>query len=356
MGELRILRESANNTAAEFDAAAEPLALCAYDETRSSLLGVEVEVADFSPASLESRLPALTPQSGIALWILPFRGISPANTHTPLDLLYLDSKNAVLDVVEFFPIGRVSASSRPAASVLALPADTIAAVGIYPGDQMILCSPEEMKQRLRDLSNAQAGDRGTRPSPSGADPTARNAPGNLLQWGERSCVGTLSIKDDQAPFSPSHSVAMHPLPTGQVELKAKRNWLQRLFKRGPRELRKARREPISGIVAYFFTGAGPAAHGIRDISALGIYIFTEERWYLGTVIRLTITDRREPVAQHSITVNARVVRWGNDGVGLEFVLLDDNTRRRGLMVDETLTSVSRAMVKQFFQRVKTAKT
>jgi hypothetical protein len=343
MGELRFLRESAIRTASACDGAAddrlpigtanEPRALCAYDQTRGSLLGVEVEVADFSPSSLESRLPALTPQSGIALWIVPFRGLSPANIHVPLDLLYLDSKNLVLDVVEFFPIGRVSASSRPATSVLALPADTITAVGIYPGDQLILCSPEEMKRRLRDLSNAQAGDRATRTSPS----------------------GSTSVTGDQSPSPPATSVATHPLPTGQVEFKTTKNWLQRLFKRGPRELRKATREPLSGIVAYFFTGGGPAAHGVRDISAHGIYIFTEERWYLGTVIRLTITDRQEPVAQHSITLNAKVVRWGNDGVGLEFVLADDNNRRRSRMVDETLTSVSRAMVKQFLQRVRTTK-
>jgi hypothetical protein len=132
--------------------------------------------------------------------------------------------------------------------------------------------------------------------------------------------------------------------------------LQRLFKRGPRELRKARREPVSGMVAYFFTGGAPAAHLIRDISSTGIYIFTEERWYLGTVIRLTITDRQGSAAQHSITVNAKVVRWGNDGVGLEFVLTEDNNRRRSRsVIDDPLASVSRAMVKQFLELVKSTK-
>ena len=366
MGELRFLRESAIRTTVECGATAEdrslkhastePRQFCAYNQTRGSLLGVEVEVADFSPASLESRLPALTSQSGIALWIVPFRGISPANIHTPLDLLYLDSKNAVLDVVEFFPIGRVSASSRPAASVLALPADTIAAIGIYPGDQLILCPPEEMKRRLRDLSNAEAGDRGTRTSPSGADPPAGNQPGYELHSGDPSRAGSPSVTGDQAVSSPGPSAVAHPLQTGRNEPEPTKNWLQRLFKRGPRELRKARREPVSGMVAYFFTGGAPAAHLIRDISSTGIYIFTEERWYLGTVIRLTITDRQGSAAQHSITVNAKVVRWGNDGVGLEFVLTEDNNRRRSRsVIDDPLASVSRAMVKQFLELVKSTK-
>ena len=340
MGELRYLRESAIRTTVECDATAEDrlrmhasgetCVFCAYNQTRGNLLGVEVEVADFSPSSLESRLPALTPQSGMALWIVPFRGISPANIHVPLDLLYLDSDRIVLDVVEFFPIGRVSESSRPAASVLALPADSIADLGIHPGDQLILSPPEEMKRQLRALSNAEAGDRGPRASPS--------------------------VTVDRAESLPVPSVVTHPLPTGRKELEPRKSWLQRLFSRGPRELRNSTREPISGIVAYFFTGGGPAAHLIRDISAHGIYIFTEERWYLGTVIRVTISDQQGPAAQHSITVNAKVVRWGNDGVGLEFVFTEGNNRRSSRSVtDEPFGSVSGAMVEQFLERVKTTK-
>lgn len=335
MGELRFLHESASEAVAERDstatgplpgpASAESREFCAYNKTRGSLLGVEVEVADFSPASLESRLPALTPQSGIALWIVPFRGLSPTSVRVPLDLLYLDGNNAVIDVVEFFPIGRVSASSRPAASVLALPADTITDLGICPGDQLIFCPHEEMKRRLRNLSNGGAGDRGTQTSALSAD-----QPGPAVE----------------APSSQA----------GPKEFEPAKNWLQRIFKRGPRELRKARREPTSGIVAYFFTGGGPAAHLIRDISSRGIYIFTEERWYLGTVIRVTISDRHKPAAQHSITVNAKVVRWGNDGVGLEFVLMEDNNRRSSRPeLGDPVASVSRAVVKQFLERVNTTR-
>jgi hypothetical protein len=328
MGELRFLRKSAIGTTVECEAtagdrlprhaSAEPRALCAYNQTRGKLLGVEVEVADFSPSSLESRLPALTPQSGIALWIVPFRGISPANIHVPVDLLYLDRNNAVLDVVEFFPIGRVSPSSMPAASVLALPADTIGLVGIMLGDQLILCPPEEMEQRLRDLLKAEAGDR--------------------------------------EKLSPSPSVVAPPSLKGPKEFEPTKNWLQRLFKRGPRDLRKATREPIAGIVAYFFTGGGPAAHLVRDISPHGIYIFTEERWYLGTVIRVTICDRQEPAAEHSITVSAKVVRWGNDGAGFEVVLGEGKDRQPSQVTfDEPMGNVTRGMLQQFLDRVKVLK-
>ncbi len=140
MGELHFFGESATRRVSEAavdegqatHSVVEPGSCSAYNLSRGRFLGVDVEVADFSTASLETRLPALVPQSGLALWIIPFRGLSPANIHVPLDLLYLDQNNVVLDMDEFFPIGLVSSSRKPAASVLALPADTIDSVEICP--------------------------------------------------------------------------------------------------------------------------------------------------------------------------------------------------------------------------------
>jgi hypothetical protein len=61
-------------------------------------------------------------------------------------------------------------------------------------------------------------------------------------------------------------------------------------------------------------------HGVKDISLTGMYVVTSERWYPGTMVRMTLTDRHEPTIERSITLNATVMRWGNDGVGLRFVL------------------------------------
>jgi hypothetical protein len=117
---------------------------------------------------------------------------------------------------------------------------------------------------------------------------------------------------------------------GVKAIKPRKSWLRRLFSSDalepdalepdPPRLRKALRESLPGLAAYFWTGSAPRPHGVRDISETGIYVFTDERWYLGTVIRMTLTDREEPTVEHAITVHARVVRWGNDGVGLQFVL------------------------------------
>jgi hypothetical protein len=79
---------------------------------------------------------------------------------------------------------------------------------------------------------------------------------------------------------------------------------------------------MDGLVAHFFTGGNPQAHEIRDVSSTGLYVVTTERWYIGTVIRMTLSkpDIGQHPSERSITINARSVRWGNDGVGLEFVV------------------------------------
>jgi hypothetical protein len=58
-----------------------------------------------------------------------------------------------------------------------------------------------------------------------------------------------------------------------------------------------------------------------------MYVVTEERWYPGTQIRITLTKTLEDGSRagQSITVMATAVRSGNDGVGLEFV--QDSARK-----------------------------
>jgi hypothetical protein len=86
---------------------------------------------------------------------------------------------------------------------------------------------------------------------------------------------------------------------------------------------------LPGLSAHFFTGGAPAGNEVRDISANGLYVFTNERWYPGTVIRMTLTDRQEPTAVRAITLYAAVVRVGDDGVGLRFVPRDTKQPRKG---------------------------
>jgi hypothetical protein len=132
------------------------------------------------------------------------------------------------------------------------------------------------------------------------------------------------------------------------------SWFQRLFSNDPPEPRKEPRESLSWLVAYFFTGGSPVPQAVRDVSAIGLYIFTEERWYVGTVVRLTLTDRRRPSSDRSITLNAKVVRYENDGVGLDFVLQDrkDVSHDTDPEIDGMHENVTKAQLQQFLKRIR----
>jgi Flp pilus assembly protein TadG len=88
-----------------------------------------------------------------------------------------------------------------------------------------------------------------------------------------------------------------------------------------RDRRGAERRELPPLIAYYWDGAAPRAHEVRDISPRGLYVKTEERWYPGTLVRFTLqqTGNMAGAAARSIAVVARVVRWGADGVGLEAV-------------------------------------
>lgn len=92
----------------------------------------------------------------------------------------------------------------------------------------------------------------------------------------------------------------------------------------PEDRRRADRQSLSGLVAYYFTGGSPAPQRITNISVTGFYLQTDERWMPGTVVRMTLQrlGSKGDDPADTITVNSRIVRWGPDGEGFEFILTD----------------------------------
>jgi hypothetical protein len=118
----------------------------------------------------------------------------------------------------------------------------------------------------------------------------------------------------------------------EITMKPGMSWLSRFFSS---EHRKSARRPAPGLVAYYWDGAIPIAHQVRDISSTGFYLLTRERWHLGTIVTMTL--QKTAVAGDSpelyIAVQTRVVRSGEDGVGFAFVLLEPQgaDRRESLL-------------------------
>src|SRR5258708_10273326 len=98
-----------------------------------------------------------------------------------------------------------------------------------------------------------------------------------------------------------------------------KSWSEWLFSR---ERRKAKRQEPLHLLAHYWDGAAPLAHDIRDISSTGLYLLTEERWYPGTVVMISLqrADAADTHLDRSIRVNAKGVRLGKDGVGLELIM------------------------------------
>ncbi len=94
------------------------------------------------------------------------------------------------------------------------------------------------------------------------------------------------------------------------------------FKHSPPDRRRGERRSTPELAAYLWSGTLPKQAGIRDISSTGLYILTRERWAPGDTISMTL-QRKGPLEasfDRRVAVQARAVRWGDDGIGLSFVL------------------------------------
>lgn len=341
--------------------------LCAYNQTRECFLGLEVAAADLSAADLKNLLRKLVLRSGEGLWMEPFRGIPETSMRVPLDLIYLDEACRVIEVVESFPTFHVSPSSPRAASVLALPIHSIYSSQTQRDDQLVLCVAEEMQGRLEKLSGsgAAAGEQGTdfmkeKPLRSGGPAVAE------LEGVPRDLAG----KEMPDSLPPAQSSLAKPEKKDAGSLKS---WLVRWWSpdpktsletviapeqnRGP-EMRKTRRMSLPGLAAYYWNGAAPTAHSVKDISLGGMYVVTEERWYPGTVILMTLRDtlgmeKEEQSEGKAIAVAARAVRWGDDGVGLEFILQDSAAPRSGM--NPLSNGATRRELEQFLEKLRRRK-
>jgi hypothetical protein len=101
-----------------------------------------------------------------------------------------------------------------------------------------------------------------------------------------------------------------------------KSWFERLWSE---ERRRAERKALP-LAAYYWDGAAPSPRQVRDISPEGMYLLTEQRWYLNTLVTMTLvrSDMPEADPERALRLTARVVRAGTDGVGMAFVLPTEN--------------------------------
>jgi TadE-like protein/PilZ domain len=106
--------------------------------------------------------------------------------------------------------------------------------------------------------------------------------------------------------------------------------LQWLTGVSPRAFR-AERTIRPGLVAYYWDGAIPTGRRVRNISLTGAFIEVPDRWYVGTLLNLTLqitTPNSEDVDSAAcLVLTCRVVRHAPDGIGVTFMLHRSRERR-----------------------------
>ena len=289
---------------------------CVYNQTRESFLSLGVTIAHTGADSVRESIDRVSVKPDSGLWMVPYRGVLPAPGHSPVDLVYLDEDYRVIQEIESFLTSTAEPMKDEAASALVLPAHTIYSSQTQPGDQMVICIADEMERRLERLSGSFTPASSsqvslfTREKHSG-NGTSAPAPLPIPPDKEDTHKGTDTM--DQSTSKPAKRGSL---------LSWIQNWLSS-------DRRRAPRQPLPGVVAYYWTGSTPRAYQIADISISGFYVLTEERWFPGTMVLMTLqrTDSSGKNLDDSIAVQSRVVRWGSDGLGLAFVVskaLDPN--------------------------------
>jgi hypothetical protein len=274
--------------------------LCACDRTRQSPLCAEIDFVD------TVKEPFLTIVRGLSdvrdgLWLSPFRGIPRGPQVSRFDIIYLDADCKVLDYVVNFAEAEFEPIPEIAASALILPAHTLGSFPIRKGDQLRICHGKSVLAGGQDSSSS-----------TGFEETPI-------------CTTYMKTPADQ-PIQQHAAPAAKPQtatePSEEEKPSRKVRFLRWLFpKLAPPDRRRGERLPEPGLVAYYWTGGSPNSYPLGDVSSSGLYLITDERWLPGTRIVMTLQRSNPDAAKidDACKVESTVVRWGEDGVGCEFV-------------------------------------
>jgi PilZ domain len=128
-----------------------------------------------------------------------------------------------------------------------------------------------------------------------------------------------------------------------------KNWFEELMSQ---QSRRAERYNEPRLIAFYWDGATPKPRHIRDISRSGLYLLTDERWYPGTLVTMTLqrTEKGEDGSKRSVGVQAKVIRSGNDGVALSFVMPEaQHARNVRSIVAEGIEIADKMTLDRFLQ-------
>ena len=127
---------------------------CVFNKTEESFLGLNVTRADTSLSRLRGLLGRDALRSGDGMWLAPSQGVHTIGVLFPVDVVYLDAEDRVIQLVEHLGPFRIGPLRLKSATVLELPPHTIYRSQTHVGDQLLICRAEEMETYLRRESTS----------------------------------------------------------------------------------------------------------------------------------------------------------------------------------------------------------
>lgn len=106
------------------------------NETRGTLVGDRIVVADKSLTRLFGLLPKKGLDAGEGLWITPSSGVHTFGMRFTIDVIGLDKNRRVIKLWPELAPWRVTSVSTKMSSVVELPAGVIRNSGVQVGDQI----------------------------------------------------------------------------------------------------------------------------------------------------------------------------------------------------------------------------
>jgi hypothetical protein len=100
--------------------------------------------------------------------------------------------------------------------------------------------------------------------------------------------------------------------------RAKEPLVKRLIRWICPDQRVANRHTMPPLTAWLGMVRTSKEYKVGDVSVAGFYMMTEERWIPGTSFPITLERTDEAGMGRNLTVQATVVRIGEDGVGFTF--------------------------------------
>jgi uncharacterized membrane protein (UPF0127 family) len=126
-------------------AVSRPRTYYVYNVPKQAFISLGVWVADTPLKRLRGLLGRRGLRSSEGLWVVPSRGVHTIGLFFPIDLIYLDARKRVVKVVENLGPFHFAPLRWESDSVLELPARSVYESGTQVGDQLLICTQEELE-------------------------------------------------------------------------------------------------------------------------------------------------------------------------------------------------------------------